>query len=252
MSHVVAMLSAVFPEGEDFFVRTVRNHRGDIEDPVLKGAVAGFIGQEAMHGREHRAFNEALARLGYPTRFVDRLTGTGLRLAERVLPTKVQLAITAALEHYTASLAELLLESPDARALLDIPEVQSLFLWHALEESEHKTVAFDVYRHAGGRELIRRWVMNATTIGFLVGVVVAVLMSVLLDPEARRHPVHTGRSLWALRRSPWLNRAMVGRIRAYNRDHFHPDDFDNAELTERWRQELFGPGAVLAGSAVAS
>jgi hypothetical protein len=41
---------------------------------------------------------------------------------------------------------------------------------------------------------------------------------------------------------------MVGRIRAYNREQFHPDDFDNAELTEHWRRELFGPGAVLAGS----
>ena len=50
MSHVVAMLSAVFPEGEDFFVRTVRNHRGDIGDPTLKGAVAGFIGQVAGSG----------------------------------------------------------------------------------------------------------------------------------------------------------------------------------------------------------
>jgi predicted metal-dependent hydrolase len=249
MSHVVAMLSAVFPEGEDFFVRTVRNHRDDIEDPTLKGAVAGFIGQEAMHGREHRAFNAALAQLGYPTRFVDRVTGVGLRFAERVLPTKVQLAITAALEHYTASLAELLLESPDARALLDIPEVRSLFLWHALEESEHKAVAFDVYRHAGGSERVRRWVMDATTVGFLVGVIAAVLLSVLLDREARRHPLRTGRSLWALRRSPWLNRVMVGRNRAYNCERFHPDDFDNAELTEHWRRELFGPGAVLAGSA---
>ena len=99
------------------------------------------------------------------------------------LPTKVQLAITAALEHYTASLAELLLESPDARALLDIPEVRSLFLWHALEESEHKAVAFDVYRHAGGSERVRRWVMDATTVGFLVGVLAAVLLSVLLDPR---------------------------------------------------------------------
>jgi predicted metal-dependent hydrolase len=252
MSHVVAMLSAVFPEGEDFFVRTVRNHRSDIDDPVLKGAVAGFIGQEAMHGREHRTFNDALARLGYPTRVIDGLTGRGLRFAERILPAKVQLAITAALEHYTASLAELLLESPDARELLDIPEVRSLFLWHALEESEHKAVAFDVYRHAGGSERVRRWVMDATTVGFLVGVLAAVLLSVLLDREARRHPFATGRSLWALRRSPWLTRAMAGRIRAYNRVGFHPDDFDNAELTERWRVELFGPGAVLAGSAVAS
>ena len=58
-SHIAAMLSAVFPEGEDFFVRSVRNYRDQITDPVLKEQVKGFIGQEALHGREHRAFNDA-------------------------------------------------------------------------------------------------------------------------------------------------------------------------------------------------
>ena len=79
MSHVVSMLSSVFPEGEDFFVRTVRNYRDDITDPELRSQVAGFIGQEAMHGREHSGFNDRLARLGYPTRFIDPVTGRGLR-----------------------------------------------------------------------------------------------------------------------------------------------------------------------------
>ena len=71
-SHVAAALSAVFPEGEDFFVRSVRRFREEITDPELKRQVAGFIGQEAMHGRQHRAFNDRLAELGYPTKQVDR------------------------------------------------------------------------------------------------------------------------------------------------------------------------------------
>jgi predicted metal-dependent hydrolase len=33
MSHVVAMLSAMFPNGEDFFVESVRRYRDRIEDP---------------------------------------------------------------------------------------------------------------------------------------------------------------------------------------------------------------------------
>ena len=72
MSHVVTNLSAMFPEGEDFFVRSVRNYREQITDPELKKQVAGFIGQEAMHGREHRSFNVRLGEIGYPTREVDR------------------------------------------------------------------------------------------------------------------------------------------------------------------------------------
>src|SRR6476661_7213106 len=66
-SHVAASLSAVFPDGEDFFVRSVRHYRSEITDAELKRQVAGFIGQEAMHGREHRAFNNRLDELGYPT-----------------------------------------------------------------------------------------------------------------------------------------------------------------------------------------
>src|SRR6476620_10309137 len=57
LSHIAANLSAVFPDGEDFFVRSVRHYRDRVTDPVLKQQVKGFIGQEAMHGREHRVFN---------------------------------------------------------------------------------------------------------------------------------------------------------------------------------------------------
>src|SRR5579872_1005740 len=108
-SHVMAALSAVFPDGEDFFVRSVRHYRDQISDPQLKRQVAGFIGQEAMHGREHRAFNDRLDQLGYPTKKVERVTKFGLELRERLLPAKSNLAATAALEHFTATLAELVL-----------------------------------------------------------------------------------------------------------------------------------------------
>src|SRR5437870_9840520 len=68
LSHLAASLSSVFPDGEDFFVRSVRHYRDRIEDPQLKRQVAGFIGQEALHGREHRTFNVRLDELGYPTK----------------------------------------------------------------------------------------------------------------------------------------------------------------------------------------
>src|SRR5919107_3567466 len=97
-SHVAAMLSAVFPEGEDFFVRSVKAYRDQITDPVLKEQVKGFIGQEALHGREHRAFNERLQELGYPTRFTDKRVKIGLGLLGKAAPKPHQLAVTAALE----------------------------------------------------------------------------------------------------------------------------------------------------------
>src|SRR5258708_38681819 len=108
-SHVAAGLSAVFPDGEDFFVRSVRHFRDQITDPELKRQVAGFIGQEAMHGREHRAFNERLDQLGYPTKEGERITKWGLAARERLLSAKSNLAVTAAPQHLTATLAHALL-----------------------------------------------------------------------------------------------------------------------------------------------
>ncbi len=248
MSHVVAVLSSLFPEGEDFFVESVRRYRDRITDPELKRQVAGFIGQEAIHGREHRTFNERLQGLGYPTRFIDRCVHHGLvRVGGTVLPKSHQLAITAALEHYTATLAEVLMREDDAHALFTEPEVRSLFLWHAVEESEHKAVAFDVYQHVCGNQWRRAMVMNATTLGFLLAATSGTLLSLALDGHSYRHPLRTARSIARLRRSPWLTKAVRRRIRDYNRRDFHPDDHDAAELLARWRDQLFGEAGALAG-----
>jgi uncharacterized protein len=239
LSHVAASLSAVFPDGEDFFVRSVRHFRDQVSDPVLKRQVAGFIGQEAVHGREHRAFNDRLDQLGYPTKRFERFTKKGLAFRERLLPATSNLAATAALEHYTATLAELLLSSEETRALFGDEQVKHLFLWHALEESEHKAVAFDVYKAVGGGERVRVFTMNVVTFGFLATMVVQVLVSLLKDPMTYR-PGKLRRSWRRFRRSPIMRREVWNQLRDYNRPDFHPDDRDTTELVERWRAELFG------------
>jgi len=245
MSHVVSVLSSLFPEGEDFFVRTVRNYSTKITDPELKSQVAGFIGQEVTHGREHRHFNERLAAMGYPTRSGDRRTRRGLRFMEKVLPRRSQLAITAALEHYTATLAEVLLDDPEAQAMFDIEEVRSMFEWHALEENEHKSVAFDVYQTVCGDHLRRIWVMRFVTVGFLFGTISGTLLSLALD-RASYNPFRLFPSLWRLRRSPWLQPAVFRQIKDYNRPGFHPDDHDTTALVQEWKVRLFGDEGVLA------
>src|SRR3954464_790000 len=177
MSHVIAVLSAMFPEGEDFFVRSVRRYADAVTDPELKEQVAGFIGQETTHGREHRALNEQLHEMGYPTRRVDRMVKFGLGMYERRLPGLTCLAITAALEHYTAALAETLLTDERAQALLGETEVRSMLLWHALEESEHKAVAFDVFRTAVGEERLRIRAMRFINVAFLGDVIFQTILS---------------------------------------------------------------------------
>jgi predicted metal-dependent hydrolase len=143
MSHVVAVLSAMFPNGEDFFVRSVRHYRDQLDDPDLREHVNQFIGQESNHRRAHRELNDRLANLGYKTRVVDWSVGFGFtQVSARVLPPQARLAVTAALEHYTATLAEVLLEDTDAQSSIGDDQVRRLLLWHALEESEHKAVSY--------------------------------------------------------------------------------------------------------------
>ena len=245
MSHVVSVLSAMFPPGEDFFVRAVKRHADQVTDPELKQQVAGFIGQEVTHGREHRELNKRLQEMGYPTHRVSRMAKAGLRRNERLLPPKVQLAMTAALEHYTAALAETLLTDPRAQELLGETEVRSMLLWHALEESEHKAVAFDVYRQVIGDEKLRIRAMRFTTFAFLTAVVGHTVLSLLAD-RATYNPRRLVRSLADLRYSPFLSRTVIRRLRDYNRIGFHPDDHDATELLERWRAELFGADGMLA------
>jgi predicted metal-dependent hydrolase len=244
MSHVVAQLSALFPEGEDFFVRSVRRFADQIAEPGLKSRVQGFIGQEVTHGREHRALNEHLQQLGYPTRRVDRMNHRDFKRLERLLSPLTCLAITAAFEHYTAVLAELLLDDERAQAILGSTEVRSMLLWHAIEESEHRSVAFDVYRSVGGTETRRIWTMRVVRLTFTASVVFLSTLSLLGD-RAAYHPVRLFRSLAALRQSPLLTRAVVRRIRAYTKPGFHPDDTDNTALLERWTAELFGEQGML-------
>lgn len=244
LSHLAAALSAVFPDGEDFFVRSVRHFRDQISEPELKRQVGGFIGQEAMHGREHRALNDRLDQLGYPVKRFERITERFFALRERVAPATSNLAATAALEHFTATLAELVLSSDETRDLFGHEELRNLFLWHALEESEHKAVAFDVYKAVGGTERMRVWTMKLIRFVFVAVMVTQIIVSLLGD-RATFRPGNLRRSWGRFRRSPLLQRSLWAQLRDYDRPDFHPDDRDTTELVIRWRDELFGEHGTL-------
>jgi predicted metal-dependent hydrolase len=243
-SHLASALSAVFPDGEDFFVRSVRHFRDQIDDPALKRQVAVFIGQEATHGREHRVFNDRLDQLGYPTKRVEKLTKFGLKVRERILPPKSNLAATAALEHFTATLAELVLRDEEVRRLFGHEAVRDLFVWHALEESEHKAVAFDVYKAVGGTERMRVWTMNFFRFAFVVGMGFQVFVSLLGDRATYRRG-NLRQSWGRFKRSPMMRRQVWDQLHDYNRPDFHPDDSDTNALVEQWRNELFGDQGTL-------
>ncbi|HUE58120.1 MAG TPA: metal-dependent hydrolase, partial [Acidimicrobiales bacterium] len=185
------------------------------------------------------AFNERLSELGYPTKQVEWFTRKGLELRTRFAPPIANLAATAALEHFTATLAELVLSDDEVRGHFGHPAVRDLFVWHALEESEHKAVAFDVYKAVGGSERVRVWTMKAIRFGFVIGMTVQVAFSLLRDWAAYR-PARLFRSLNNFRRSPLVGRELWRQLKDYERADFHPDDRDTTELVARWRESLFG------------
>lgn len=247
LSHAIAVLSAMFPEGEEFFVRSVRRYSDQVTDPTLKSQVAGFIGQEVTHGREHRTLNTRLAEMGYPTRFVEQVITIFLKRCEKWLPARVPLAMTAAFEHYTATFADLLLSDERARDLLTSDEIRGVLLWHAYEEVEHKAVAFDVLRMVGASEALRIWSMRVVSVIFAAGVIAGTTVSLARD-RASYNPIRLGRSLNRLRDTPWLTSQVFADLRAYNRRGFHPSDFDTEYLLDTWHAELFGDQGRLAGN----
>jgi predicted metal-dependent hydrolase len=236
-------LSALFPEGEKFFVESVKQQKHLITDPELQREVIGFIGQEAMHGREHRAFNDILIAHGYAE--APRIEA-GLRVflkrVRKVLPPMSQLAVTCALEHFTAMLAERLLSDPTMRDQMH-PAVQRLWLWHALEESEHKSVAFDVYRTAGGSYARRIAIMLLTTVFFfaVVGLVHARLMA---TRKILWKPWTWARSLTRMWIYPGFFMKLAPAYVAYFRPSFHPSDRDTQKLIAMWQVTLFGTTAA--------
>lgn len=145
-------LSVTFPAGERFFIHSVRHFRDQITDPELKQAVTAFIGQEAMHGREHDEWNAHLFDRVPETRALENRLARRLDRWKRRLPKTTQLAITIGAEHITAVLGDLMLrereflEGHKDSAHCSHPGYVALLRWHGLEETEHKAVAYDVWR----------------------------------------------------------------------------------------------------------
>ena len=222
-SDVVDALSLIFPEGERFFIRSVQAYARLYEhDPEQRARVRGFIGQEGRHGHEHDRMNRSLAARGHDVARYQRLyTASMYRFVEPATPPHLRLASTAALEHMTATLAEIALTTD---VLADAhPELGRLLRWHALEEIEHRSVAFDVLQRVDPR-------LRTRAIGLAIGIATltvawsaAFAMLRYEDRGASPRPRDRARSrrFWrAVDRSAPLVLRSLGR---YLRRDFHPD-----------------------------
>ena len=228
-------LSMSFPVGEQFFIDAVREGVKDLPEVArerFRRQVTGFVGQEATHRRLHALFNARIESHGLVNGWGPRAQKRRERLDGA--DPRHAVAATAAYEHFTAILSERLLGRPD-----DLPtddeRLRTFWLWHAAEEYEHKSIAFDLYRLLGGdQRWRRRWFIRVT-----------ILFSIDLARQTASN-LHRDGTLWRI--ATWESgaRLLFGRgglvrdlwrpWRAYFRRDFHPSQQDD-RLSRRWLAE---------------
>jgi hypothetical protein len=235
ITHFFTAMSLLFPAGETFFIDSVRNFDAEITDPVLREQVKGFTGQEAQHSHHHRVYDRLMERGGVPVTRYEGWIESILRFVRRVAPFRVQLAATVTLEHFTAVFAHLLLSEPRFTEGMD-ENVRRLWLWHAVEETEHKAVAFDVYQQVSGGYWLRVLMMVRIMIGFPFGI--SVFQFLLLAGDGKlfdlRDLVRGMRFVWG--RGGFV-RSVLPDLAAFYRRDFHPWQNDNRDLIAVWSGE---------------
>jgi uncharacterized protein len=239
----LTVLSAFFPPGEDFFVRSVQRYASRVSDPVLRAQVAGFTGQEVIHSREHERLNEVLRERGFDLDVAERGIAVALALLER-LPARQQLACTAFMEHFTAVMAEATLRAEEAGEGHIHPDLNELWLWHALEELEHKSVSYEVYETIGNSRL-ERLLAQPLVVATVLPAMVASWAWLLATEGALTKPRDLAQGLRLMFGPGAILRTTLARLPLFGRRDFHPARHDTSELEQRWRDLLFGPDGTL-------
>lgn len=236
-SSLFVVFSGIFPPGERFFMESVRRYRDEITDPVLKAKISGFMGQEALHGREHERLNEFFAARGIDVAVPERMIRIGLGLLER-LPASQQLACTTFMEHFTAFLAEQWLTDENFKRTSD-PEMLKLWYWHALEELEHKSVAYDVFVQVSNSRAERLLAGPLVVAALLPGIAASWAWLVARDDERLNVREHASGLRKLFGRGGFIS-SILPRMPEFVRPDFHPDQHDTRALEQQWRDRLFG------------
>jgi predicted metal-dependent hydrolase len=230
-------LSMLFPVGERFFIYAVNGHRQFVTDPKLKAEVKAFTQQEGLHTREHISYNEALNTVldadGIEANF-DKY----VEFMKKTLGIRRSLLATCAFEHFTAILAESVLDHPEylAGAREDYARIWN---WHALEELEHKAVAYDVYRAAYGTKLEwNRMAVMVLVTGQFFGFLNKRLYELMKAQNLHRNPLSWAKLAWFMFGSPGIFRRIIPLYVKYYNPKFHPNDIDNRETLARTAKQI--------------
>jgi len=248
---ILHALSPTFPGGERFFIKSVMAFKDRIDDPQLQEEMRRFAAQEAIHTKEHVAYDTAVQPY-YDLKLIEDwvqrdlkntfhwLQGTKKRWFDG---PRIALAVTVALEHVTATLGRRVLSDDLLPEDMD-PEFARLWSWHAAEEIEHKAVAFDVFEAVGGTWLERSIALLVMTALLTFDTTRLVRRFLSNDGEAM-NPHAWGDILSFLFLRPGVVPRSLGDFLSFFRPDFHPWDHDDRALLERWESGDVADGLPL-------
>ena len=254
LTHFMTALSALFPAGEKFFidsVRAVRYHPSIKDDEVLQKEISAFIGQEAMHTQEHVNFNASAQKFGHDVEALEKFTDTAIQTAIKtfvkiVKPfgmTKdmVDLTATTALEHFTATIASQLLVNTHIQELMTDETMSTMWYWHAIEENEHKAVAFDVYEGVFGKG-VKAYALRTSSLVFAMTLIFLIQSSFVLRLLKQDKKLNLDELSviykYAYSPSKGIITGMAKEMLAYFKPGFHPNHLDTVGLLKTWKAKL--------------
>lgn len=235
LTHGANGLNMLFAPGERFFIRSVKHYMDRVDDPELRKRVKAFFGQEGRHGHEHERANKIIEGHGYELRpFLDLYERVAFENVERLFPPSVRLSVTVACEHFTATFAHNALTNP----MLDgaPPVMRELLKWHAAEEIEHKSVAFDVLQIVDPRYGIRVLglvLATAQLMGWWTKASRMLMEQEELSPEEKRHYREEARRIQ--KEAKGVDGSLIRRaFLDYLRPDFHPDQHEDYALATEY------------------
>jgi hypothetical protein len=236
-THALNGLNLIFPDGERFFIRSVKHFLPQIQDEELRVAARAFFQQEAFHGQAHERCFELLEAQGFEIRdWLAWYRKLAFRTIEPKLSPTLNLSVTAALEHLTATIAHHGFTEPDLRDAH--PTMAALLLWHGAEEIEHKSVAFDVLAEVDGRYPVRAAGMVLGLTSLLVFSGLAARHLAEQDAAATPERITADRERLRKRKNATRTRRLARAALQYLRPSFHPDQIDDRHLASDYLSSI--------------
>ncbi len=244
-------MSLLFPDGERFFIQCVRDYKDQIRDPELLAQVKEFTYQEGQHGMVHTTYNERVARQGVAVDKVTNLLRGVLDWERRNLSASWTLSFTAAAEHMTAIMAHSFMKHPEVFEKAD-PRIRALYVWHGVEEIEHKAVAYDVMKKVAKVGYLQR-VLGMMYLSIVFPLHTFMIMNHMFKVDAVPNRLGTWlRGLWWLYGVGGVMTRLVPHYLAYYLPGYHPWKAGQMDSYERWRGtfERTGGDAIAAAEAL--